>query len=300
VGLSNHTGRAIKAGVILAIGATTLVGFAAPVRATTSVSVVPNVTYYSDPGDVLDEYLPGTTAAQPTPAVIFVHGGAWDTGDKKRWSTFASSLVSSTGWSAFNINYDMKSSTLYTTEPQDVSAAVEWVKANAATLNVDPARIGLVGDSSGGQLSMLAGMTGSGSPSQDGRVRAVVSWSGLSDMPLVTQDAGCYATHCDYTSGRQWLGSVTQHFEGNTVVPSSPNRWTRTSPVTLVDPTDPRTLLFNSRNETINVDQAQRMRSELAEKGVPVTTVVYRGTAHAMDYASKAWPKTVSWLEANL
>ena len=42
----------------------------------------------------------------------------------------------------------------------DVKAAVRWLRANAQRLKIDPERIGAVGDSAGGHLSMMLGTTG--------------------------------------------------------------------------------------------------------------------------------------------
>jgi len=300
VSLAKSVRRAGVIGVALALSSITLVGIAHPAHAGSRVRLVSNVKYYTDPGDRLDEYLPTSTAPTPKPAVIFIHGGAWDSGDKSRWSAYASSLVFWTGWDAFNIDFDMKSSTPFATEPTDVFAAIKWVKKHAKKLNVDRSRIAVVGASSGGHLALLAGMKGSGPSAKGSRVRAVVSWSGLSDLPLVTQDAGCYDTECDYNSNAQWIGSVTQHFEGNTTAPATPERWTKSSPITQVDKTDARTLLINSTDERVNLDQTQRMEAALSAHHVPVKTVVYNGTEHGMEYGSRAWPTTLSWLLKNL
>jgi acetyl esterase/lipase len=279
---------------------------AVPMLATSSpafaagVKVVSNVTYWSNPGDKLDEYLPTTKANKAIPAMIFIHGGAWNGGDKAEWASYASNFVASTGWPAFNINYNTGSTALFATEPQDVAAAIDWVKAHAKTFNVDPSRIGLIGDSAGGHLAMLAGTTGSGPATGSGRVKLVVSWSGLSDLPLVTRDAGCFDTPCDYTSTTQWIGSVTQNFERGTLAPAMPDQWAATSPVALVDPTDAQMLLFNSSNEMVNIDQLNGMEAKLASNGVPVQTVTYDGTSHGMGYASKAWPATLTWVKTRL
>lgn len=296
------TGMFALAGLLPGIGGSVL---AAPKTAatsskttTTSVKVVSNVTYYSDPGAVLDEYLPGSKSRTPTPAVVFVHGGAWAGGDKAEWNTYVSNLVSSTGWPAFNINYDMDTAAEYITEPRDVTAAVNWVKDHAGTFNIDPARVGLVGDSAGGHLALLAATTGTGLPSAANRVKAVVSWSGPSDFTQLNSDLGCLDVVCNSTT--QWLGYSIQRFEGMVLQPDDPQRWSDTSPINQVDPTDPKTLLFNSAAEIIPLNQMQNMAAALQANGVPVQTVTYAGTAHALNYGSQAWPTTLSWLKTNL
>lgn len=299
---SNLVRRVVNVASLIGLAAITVLSglSGATASAATTYTIKSNVNYSTDTNDKLDEYLPTVKAPSPTPAVIFVHGGGWYSGNKSNWATYAEDFVTKTGWPAFAINYDMTTSTPYVNEPQDVTTAINWIKTYAKYANIDPHRIGLVGESAGGHLSMLAATTGSGPSSDMGRVKAVVSWSGPTDLPLLTQDAGCYDKPCVFNDPNQWIGSVAQWFEGNTLASDAPDQWAATSPVNQVDPTDPPTLLFNSTDELVHLDQMQEMQSKLQTNGVPVKTVTYSGTQHAMAYASKAWPTTLSWLKTNL
>lgn len=289
------------ASLVVLSGVTVISGFSgATAHATAAYTIKTDVSYSTDPSDKLDEYLPVVKAKTPTPVVIFIHGGGWYSGDKAKWATQAKDFVTKTGWPALSINYDMAAGTPYITEPRDVTTAINWVKAFGKNANIDTSRIGLVGDSAGGHLAMLAGTTGTGPSSDPSRVKGVVSWSGPADLPLVTQDAGCNDSPCAFNDTTQWIGSVTQWFEGGTFAPDVPDQWAATSPVNQVDPTDPRMLLFSSDNEVVKLDQLQEMQGVLATNNVPVQTVVYPGTVHAYGYATQAWPATLSWLKANL
>ena len=268
-----------------------------------AVRVLSNVTYGTDPGTVLDEYWPPSPASSPTPAVIFIHGGGWLVGDKGAWATNAQKLVAATGWPAFSINYDMDpNETAYSVEPRDVTAAINWVKANAAKLDIDPSRIALVGDSAGGHLAMFVATMGSGPSSDPGRVKAVVSWSGIADFPLVATDAGCYSSACPGANATptQYLGWLSGRYNGSTLASDQPALWAANSPVDHVDPTDPEMLLFNSTDEMVPIDQMQEMQTELGSNGVPVQAVAVDGSLHGLFYNAIAWPKTLSWLEHNL
>jgi acetyl esterase len=263
------------------------------------VKVTRNVQYTVDGGQpqYLDAYLPGKTGSR-RPAVIFVHGGGWNSGDKSRWASDASSLASM-GWVAFTINYRLDSASPYGSEPADVRAAVEWVQRNATAYGVSGARIGIVGDSAGGHLAVLQATTGSGSPGNAGRVKAAVSWSGPMDMPLLPTDAGCASSPCDHDT--QYIGWAAQAFEAGCYAATCPDaRWQTTSPVAQVDATDPATLLVNSTRELIPLDQLEEMRSALQSAGVPVRTRVFDGSAHAYGYHDAEWQETVSFLQQTL
>ena len=94
--------------------------------------------------------------AGPFPVVLDLHGGAWCKGHiddcDLRDKTLANAGIAA---GALDFRHGPDG---YPTSNQDINYAVRWVKANAANLNLDPARVGIVGQSSGGHLAMLAGM----------------------------------------------------------------------------------------------------------------------------------------------
>lgn len=290
--------RRVIIALLGALAAASSLALATPASgATTSdVTVQKDVQYGDDLGDPLrlDAYAPVTRPTVKTPAVIFVHGGAWTSGDKSEWATEANDLVANTGWSAFSINYTLNSGAPFFYEHTDVQKALRWVKANAATLGIDPDRVALVGSSAGGQLAMLAGTLGSGPASGADRVKAVVSWSGISDMIGLVQTYGCQWTICWQAAPR-----AVQQYE---VLPlaSAYGRWYATSPIANVDPSDPSMLLVNSTNEIVPVNQMTAMASRLGANGVPVSTMAIAGSAHASGYWAVAWPRTLQFLQQQL
>ena len=239
---------------------------------------------------LLDAYLPENASAV-TPAVVFVHGGSWSSGDKDEWAFAARDLVTKTGWRAFSVNYVLDSPTPYLDEPENVRDAIEWVQANAGAFGVDPARIGIVGESAGGHLAMLAAMS---APS---RVKAVVSWSGFSDLALLATDLGCATSPC--SASPLALGAPLERYERSTLS-AERSRWMDTSPVNHVDPSDPPTLLIQSEREIVPRNQLDTMAAKLTESGVPVSTTVYPGTEHGIAYRDEAWPLTLAFLRQQL
>jgi acetyl esterase/lipase len=95
------------------------------------------------------------------PVMIAIHGGAWRIGAAemyRHWGTW----LAARGIALFAIEYRLTDGkrNCYPAAVQDVRAAVQFVRANAARLGIDPARIGLVGDSAGGHLSALVAFAG--------------------------------------------------------------------------------------------------------------------------------------------
>jgi len=113
-----------------------------------------------DPGsaNLLDIYRPDDGKVYP--GVVLLHGGGWRTGDKEQLDETSEDLAKK-GYVVANVNYRL-SSTTKKSFPEaviDVKAAIRWFRANAATYNVNPDKIGGVGGSAGGNLIAMAATT---------------------------------------------------------------------------------------------------------------------------------------------
>jgi acetyl esterase/lipase len=128
------------------------------------------------------------------PVLVGVHGGGWQIGDRKFYTHWGSYLASN-GYAVFAIEYRLMKPGLktYPGAVYDVKAAVQYVRAKAGELGVDPDRVALMGDSAGAHLSALVALAG-GEPafSTDHRndpyssispeVKAVLGVYGVYDM----------------------------------------------------------------------------------------------------------------------
>lgn len=88
-------------------------------------------------------------SASPRGAVVLLHGGGWVAGDAT-WVYPRARRFAEAGMLTIAVDYRLSN-------PRhalaDARAAVRWLRANAATLNIDPNRIAAYGVSAGGQLS---------------------------------------------------------------------------------------------------------------------------------------------------
>jgi acetyl esterase/lipase len=90
------------------------------------------------------------------PAVIYVHGGGWHSGDRSDSPNF---LLTDAGFVTLSIDYRLTDEACFPAQIHDVKAAIRWVRANAGELGIDPNRIGIWGHSAGGHLALLAAVT---------------------------------------------------------------------------------------------------------------------------------------------
>lgn len=88
------------------------------------------------------------------PVLLFVHGGSWNSGDKKTYSFFGRNFAKK-GITTVIVGYTLSPKTNYDGMAKEVAAAVEWAKANISKYHGDPNQIYLTGHSAGGHLVAL-------------------------------------------------------------------------------------------------------------------------------------------------
>jgi acetyl esterase/lipase len=121
------------------------------------VTSLDNVDYVAHDGVKLtgDLYLPKGTSK--TPLIIAIHGGGWQNGSPAAYQHWGPYLARN-GYGVFAIRYRLGKAGIYPRAVYDVKAAIQFIRAKADDLDVDPDRIGLWGDSAGGHLAALAGL----------------------------------------------------------------------------------------------------------------------------------------------
>src|ERR1044071_1637530 len=90
------------------------------------------------------------------PVLVAVHGGGFQIGDRKFYRYWGPYLAER-GYATFSIEYRLMKAggSTWPGAVLDVKSAVQFVRANADKLGVDPERIGLIGDSAGAHLSAM-------------------------------------------------------------------------------------------------------------------------------------------------
>jgi acetyl esterase len=99
-------------------------------------------------------YRPRGAADRPFGAVVYVHGGAWARLDRTADAIMCGALAAS-GVVVVALDFRQAPDHRFPVASADVAAGVRYARAHAGRLGGDPARIGLLGSSSGGQLALL-------------------------------------------------------------------------------------------------------------------------------------------------
>jgi acetyl esterase len=93
----------------------------------------------------------------PFPALLDIHGGAWNNGDRKNNPAVAEGLAAS-GVVVASIDFRCGGQYPYPSSLADINYATRWLKVHAADFNADPGTVGGLGISSGGHLILLSAM----------------------------------------------------------------------------------------------------------------------------------------------
>ena len=101
---------------------------------------------------VLDVYAPA--GAKDLPVVFWIHGGGWQSGDKSMVALKPQAFMDA-GFVFVSINHRLLPTVDMAAITGDVARALGWVHKNIATYGGDPARLLVMGHSSGGQLAAL-------------------------------------------------------------------------------------------------------------------------------------------------
>lgn len=183
------TSRRLLLALSIAAALALLTGCSSPVspssspepEATDDSVVVRTVAYPGGDGADLDADLcyPRDSSG-PLPAVVLVHGGAFESGDRSSMAEVCR-LVASWGYAGLAVDYRLVPTHTFPAQVDDVDAAVAWLRGGADPEGpaIDPDAIGLLGSSAGAimALSSAERLDGVGSP-----VRFVVGLSAAGDL----------------------------------------------------------------------------------------------------------------------
>ena len=214
------------------------------------VTGLPDLIYQIQPGyrpNRLDLYLPPKTFQGPRPVIVFIHGGGWMGGGNRFSGAFDNwpdvlAAMARRGYVVAAVTYRFSGEAPSPAAPQDVKAAIRWLRANAAKFGIDKSRFVTLGGSAGGQLSGLvatscgaaafapakpagAGATtvehpvaGTADPARESDcVQGAVAWYGIFDFrtmpgaPTERAYLGCKDTTC--TEAQQLAASAVHYLD---------------------------------------------------------------------------------------
>ncbi|HLH81439.1 MAG TPA: alpha/beta hydrolase [Chthonomonas sp.] len=288
--------------VVLALVFSKPAVWALPQAASDDVRVQKNVPYGEVDGVklLMDVYLPKTVAGKH-PGIVLVHGGAWIGGDKIFYANIGKAFAKH-GYDAFSVNYRLAPKFHYPAQLDDVQRAVRFLRAHAADYDLDPQRIGAMGDSAGGYLVAFLGLCDTRDNSDptlanySSKVQCVVDFYGPTDFTIPPEQAHLNA----FTSRRYTIspslppGHQTFETHLDTIVTNiltmflgkkpgeDPALYREASPVVYASKAAPPFLILQGTADTlVPPDQSERLYDALHKAGANVTLLLAYGLPHA-------------------
>jgi len=229
-----------------------------------------DIAYASQsPTQKLDIYLPDAGDG-PFPVIMVFHGGAWLFGDKGDIQHLPNLKGLSRGYAVVCVNYRLSGEAIFPAQIYDCKAVIRFIKANAASYQMDQTRIAVWGASAGAHLAALVGTSshvkelediGMGNAGENSVVQAVVDWCGPAenfikmDEEFINSGKGV-ADHSEEMSPESMLlgGTITE----------IPDRVKAASPMTYITTDVPFFLIqHGAEDEVVPTEQSIHFAAEL-------------------------------------
>jgi acetyl esterase/lipase len=223
---------------------------------------------------LMDLFVPKEHAKAATPAVLWLHGGGWERGDKNGNS--GALLLADAGFITASIFYRLSGDAPFPADIEDCKCAIRYLRANAKKYGIDPNRIGVAGASAGGHLAELVATAG-----EEAGLEGSGGWAGVSSR---VQAAAAYYGVSDFTVGALQF----QHHTGKVVVKlfrgdekEKPELYRKASPLTYVSKNSPPLLLAHGeKDDLVPFEQSVKMADAYRKAGRPVEFIAVKNAGH--------------------
>jgi acetyl esterase len=231
-------------------------------------------------------------------AIVYFHGGGWVLGSIETHDRQCRQLAHGSGATVFNVDYRRAPDHPFPAAYDDAFAVTRQVLEGGASLGVDSTRVGLAGDSAGGNLAAAVALACRSSAGPDILAQLLV-------YPAV--DAEMTSASYDENADGPFLSKNEMvWFYGHYQMDHDVHDW-RLSPIHADDLSGlPPALVVTAELDPLR-DEGEAYASALANAGVRATAVRYAGVCHGFfGWAHRAEPsrqlmeQVTHWLRTQL
>lgn len=248
-----------------------------------------NESYGSTAENSMDVYLPAGRSTSETPLFIYIHGGAWVSGDKSEIQAFRSLVETSfPDYAIISLNYTLLNlgtgAGQFPDQENDIIDAINYILSKTDEWNISK-NIILAGASAGGHLALLHAYK----HQEIGNIQAVLALFPPTDLESL------YDFNSLTQQGLQILVNGTPD--------SNPTGYAQSSPITFVNSNSIPTVFFHGTADVVvPVTQSEILAEKLEENNVPYYFEAYPGEGHGFDFGpyAEVIQKAADFIEGEL
>ena len=220
-------------------------------------------------GEKLDVVVP--QVADSKALVIYVHGGGWRYGSKVGGMAPYLYQLTKRGIAVASINYRLTDRIKFPAQLEDVQCAVRFLKQNSQEFGYDTSKIILAGQSSGGNLALLAALS-----ANNDVANAMAANNQYIDQSNIVAGVIAFDAHYDFNSdsfSKESKENIAYYLDGADA--------TQASPASYLDQDDPSILIFHGLNDkTVSPTQADNFARSARELRLNVRYVPVENADH--------------------
>lgn len=231
--------------------------------------------------DLMDTLFDRTGNQETYPLIIYLQGSGWGW-SKQNTFAFIPQLVqfAEQGYVVASVQYRGSGEAVFPAQLHDVKTAVRFLKANASRFNIDPGRVGVWGDSSGGHLALLLGLT-EGMEEFEGneyrhissKVHAVADWFGPTDLLSMSQYPSIFDHDSPDSPESKLIGGAVQETK---------EQARKASPIHYVHRDAPPILIMHGdQDDIVPYEQSVQMFHALKKEGCDAVMYNINGAGHS-------------------
>ena len=208
------------------------------------------------------------------PVVVYCHGGGWVLGGFDTHDRLVRELANGAQVAVVFVNYTPSPEAKYPVPLEQAYTVAKWVAENGKTINVDPSRVAVAGDSVGG--NMAAAVTFLSKQRGGPNIRFQVLFYPVTDANFDTP------SYMEYQDGYFLTREGMKWFWDNYTTKDTDRKEPTVSPLQAsVEQLEglPPALIINGELDVLR-DEGEAYAHKLIEAGVVVTAVRYHGTIH--------------------
>jgi acetyl esterase/lipase len=245
----------------------------------------------------LDLYMPDATSPR---LVVWIHGGAWENGDK---SAMPLAPIIERGFAVASLDFSPASKARFPGQVHEIKAAIRFLRAQAKRFGYDADRIGIAGASSGAHLAAVVGTSnGHGElegalgdhRDQSSEVHAIVSYFAATNLTTILAQSTPFGLNIREPALIRLLGAPPKDAEPLARL---------ASPVFQVDAGDPPLLLLHGdQDPQMPINQSHELEGAYERERLDVDFIVVHGAAHGGSafYSAENVERVAAFLQAHL